>query len=83
MDDPIQIAALTARERQVLQLVVDGCSSAEIADALGIATRTVQAHLATAMKKTNTHTRTQLAVHALRSGLVPIRPGHAGDIPDQ
>jgi DNA-binding CsgD family transcriptional regulator len=65
---------LTPRELTVVTLVVDGRSSAEIAATLEIAVRTVQAHLASAMEKTGTHTRTQLAVYALRRGLVPFEP---------
>jgi DNA-binding NarL/FixJ family response regulator len=34
----------------------------------------VHAHLSNAMSKTQTHTRTQLAVYALRAGLVPLAP---------
>lgn len=65
---------LSAREREVLLLVVDGLGNAEIASCLGVSRRTVQAHVGSAMRKTDTRTRTQLAVHSLRAGLVALHP---------
>jgi len=65
---------LTDRELQTVALIVDGLSNDEISATLGITNRTVQAHLKNAMRKTGTRTRTQLAVHALRSGLVASNP---------
>jgi DNA-binding NarL/FixJ family response regulator len=67
-------AQLTDRERQTVALIVDGLGNDAIAAALGITNRTVQAHVSSAMQKTGTATRTQLAVYALRSGLVPLNP---------
>ncbi len=40
------LSRVTEREREVLDLVVDGCSSREIADQLGISTKTIEAHRA-------------------------------------
>lgn len=66
--------ALSARELEVVRLIVDGLSNREIAERLVISARTVQSHLEAAMEKTGTRTRTQLAVAALRAGLVPLMP---------
>ena len=66
---------LTERELETMRLVVEGFTNQAIADRLGLSRRTVQAHVANAMAKTATSTRTQLAVHALRAGLVPLHPG--------
>lgn len=63
-------AALTPRELEAVHLVVEGLSNREIAERLSISARTVQSHLEAAMAKTATKTRTQLAVAALRTGLV-------------
>lgn len=62
----------SARELEAIELVVGGRSNAEIAAAMSLSVRTVQAHLSRAMAKTGTRTRTQLAVHALRVGLVAL-----------
>jgi DNA-binding NarL/FixJ family response regulator len=65
---------ITARELEVLRLVVEGLGNRQIAVALGLSQRTVDAHVRNAMKKTKTASRTQLAVFALRSGVVPLSP---------
>ncbi len=64
---------LTPRELEVICLLVDGLSNQEIADHLRLSRRTVQAHIANAMSRTQSRSRTQLAVCALRRGLVPLR----------
>lgn len=62
--------ALTPREAEVVTHLVDGYSNKEIATAMGISARTVQQHIAQAIRKTNSRNRTQLAVFAVRTGLV-------------
>jgi DNA-binding NarL/FixJ family response regulator len=66
---------LTAREIEVVALVVDGLTNPEIGVRLHISSRTVQSHVAAAMRKLGARSRTQLAVMALRSGVVPLQPG--------
>ncbi len=61
---------LTERELQVLQLIVDGHSNAEIATKLFITVGTVKTHVRNILNKLCADDRTQAAVHALRSGLV-------------
>ncbi|MBR8831363.1 MAG: Transcriptional regulatory protein LiaR [Chroococcopsis gigantea SAG 12.99] len=61
---------LTDRELQVLQLIVDGCSNAEIADKLEITIGTVKTHVRNILTKLSASDRTQAAVRALRCGLV-------------
>lgn len=60
---------LTARELEVLGLIVNGCSNAEIANALVIAPRTVAAHLEHILVKLEASSRTLAAVRAERMGL--------------
>lgn len=70
--DRARATELSPREVEVIELVVDGLSNKQIAGRLGISGRTVRAHIGSAMEKTGTRTRTQLAVHALRTGLVAL-----------
>ena len=70
---------LSDRELAVVRCVVEGLTNRQIAEQLAVSRRTVQAHLANAMKKTETATRTQLAVYALRRGLVPLTPHEPDD----
>jgi DNA-binding CsgD family transcriptional regulator len=68
---------LTARELEVLGLLVEGCSNQEIARALVVAPRTVATHLEHVLVKLGAPTRTLAAVLAERDGLhVPaVRAG--------
>jgi DNA-binding NarL/FixJ family response regulator len=61
-DEPAP-ALLTARELEVLPLVVDGLSNQEIADQLHLGVSTVKTHIANLMEKTGVQNRVQLAVH--------------------
>ncbi|WP_066379957.1 MULTISPECIES: response regulator transcription factor [unclassified Anabaena] len=62
--------ALTDRELEVLQLIVEGCSNAVIAERLYITVGTVKTHVRNILNKLSADDRTQAAVRALRSGLV-------------
>jgi len=63
---------LSERELAVLQLVVEGRSNPEIAATLYLSLSTVKAHLRNIMSKMAVADRVQVAVAALRSGLVKI-----------
>jgi two-component system, NarL family, nitrate/nitrite response regulator NarL len=60
---------LTARERQVVQLVAAGCSNDRIAERLQIRPQTVKNQLSRIYAKMGVSTRVQLAVYAVRHGL--------------
>ena len=61
---------LTERELQVLQLIVNGGSNADIAEELYITVGTVKTHVRNILNKLSADDRTEAAVRALRSGLV-------------
>jgi DNA-binding NarL/FixJ family response regulator len=63
---------LTSREREVLQLTAEGHTSAEIADRLGISSRTAETHRSNLMHKLDMHTPADLIRYALRRGIIPL-----------
>lgn len=63
---------LTTREREVLQLAVEGHTSTEIAARLGISSRTAEAHRSNLMHKLGLHTQADLIRYALRRGIIPM-----------
>ena len=63
---------LTAREREVLQLVAEGRPNKQIAALLRIAVRTVEAHRANIMRKLDLTDQAGLVRYALRKGIVPM-----------
>ncbi len=65
-----QFATLSNREMEILNLVVEGLSNQAIADRLSIGLETVKSHIKHIMDKLAVDDRTQMAVKALRSGLV-------------
>jgi two-component system response regulator NreC len=68
--DPFE--TLTAREREVLHLVAEGHTNAEIADRLFISRRTVETHRANMMRKLGLRTQTDLISYVLRRGISPM-----------
>jgi len=65
-------AGLTARELEVLQLIVSGKSNKEIADDLKLSVNTVAVHRANIMETLGIHKTAELVVYAIRNGLVNI-----------
>ncbi|MGK7935124.1 MAG: response regulator [Xenococcaceae cyanobacterium] len=66
----IETYPLTDRELEVLELIVAGCSNAEISERLYITVGTVKTHVCHILNKLCADDRTQAAVRALRAGLV-------------
>jgi DNA-binding NarL/FixJ family response regulator len=66
---PSSGSSLTEREREVLRLVARGLANKQIARHLGIAERTVKAHLTSAFQRIGATDRTQAALWAARHGL--------------
>jgi DNA-binding NarL/FixJ family response regulator len=64
--------ALTAREIEVLQLIVEGKSNKEIAGILGLSANTVAVHRANVMQTLGIHNTAELVLYAIRQGLVSI-----------
>ncbi len=70
LENRIALSDLSEREQEVLELLVEGLSNPEIASRLFISTNTVKAHMRGLMNKLAANDRVQVAVKALRAGLV-------------
>jgi DNA-binding NarL/FixJ family response regulator len=70
------LAALTARESQVLQCMVDGLSRPEIALRLGLSSNTVRTHTQNLIAKLGVHSTLESVAVALRHGLRASDSGH-------
>lgn len=69
--EPDRLAALTSRQREVLQLVAEGLTTREIAEQLSISPKTVEAHRTHVMDRLDIHDLAGLVRFAVASGLVP------------
>jgi DNA-binding NarL/FixJ family response regulator len=67
---PLPEEPLTAREREVLQLVAEGKTTKEIASILGVSVKTADAHRTRLMQKLNIHDIAGLTRYAVRQGLI-------------
>ena len=61
---------LTARERELLQLIAEGKSNKEIANMLNLSLYTVETHRSNILAKLNLHTVPELILYAVRKGII-------------
>jgi DNA-binding NarL/FixJ family response regulator len=67
-----QMRSLSAREREVLQLLTEGMDTKTIAKSLGISIKTVETHRTQIMKKLGIHSVAGLTKYAIRSGITSL-----------
>jgi DNA-binding NarL/FixJ family response regulator len=65
-------SVLTAREREVLQLIAEGWSTKNIAEHLYVSIKTAESHRRTIMKKLDLHTVADLTKYAIKEGLTSL-----------
>jgi DNA-binding NarL/FixJ family response regulator len=65
-------SVLSAREREVLQLIAEGWSTKQIASHLYVSVKTIETHRRQIMKKLDLHTIADLTKYAIREGLTSI-----------
>jgi DNA-binding NarL/FixJ family response regulator len=65
-------SVLSAREREVLQLMAEGKSTNQIADGLCVSVKTVEAHRKQVMTKLGIHSVAELTKYAIRQGLTSL-----------
>jgi two-component system, NarL family, response regulator len=70
------LAALSAREQEVLELLARGGSNKEIASALGVAEITVKKHIGHLLEKLDVLDRNQAVIAALRRGIIHLDETH-------
>jgi DNA-binding NarL/FixJ family response regulator len=66
--------SLSERETEVLRLIARGKANKEIAAELTIGEKTVKTHVSSILNKLGVQSRTQAAIYAAQSGLVPLEP---------
>jgi DNA-binding NarL/FixJ family response regulator len=71
-EQPRVFTALTAKQREVLQLLAEGKTNKEVAACLSISAKTVEAHRGQLMEKLNIHTVAELTKYAIREGLTSL-----------
>jgi DNA-binding NarL/FixJ family response regulator len=66
------LSRISSRERQILQLIGEAHSSAEIATALGLSVRTVETYRQNMMNKLNLHSAAALTAFAIKHGVCSV-----------
>ncbi|HEY5901518.1 MAG TPA: response regulator transcription factor [Anaerolineales bacterium] len=71
-EEMVSLDTLSARERQVLELVAQGLNNQQIGERLHLSHKTVARHRERIMGKLNMHSRTELVKFAIRTGLIAL-----------
>jgi DNA-binding NarL/FixJ family response regulator len=70
--EAMSLDVLSARERQVLEMVAQGRSNMEIGQQLGLSHKTIARHRERIMNRLKLHSRTELVKFAIRTGLISL-----------
>jgi DNA-binding NarL/FixJ family response regulator len=70
--EPPSLPTLTAREREITQLLAEGKSSKEVASLLNLSIKTVETHRSNIMRKLGFHSIRDLVVYAIKNNIIQI-----------
>lgn len=70
--EPPRLPKLTAREREVIQLLAEGKSSKEVACVLNLSTKTAETHRSNIMRKLGFHSIRDLVVYAVKNNIIQV-----------
>jgi DNA-binding NarL/FixJ family response regulator len=76
-----KLPVLTAREREITQLLAEGNSSKEVACLLNLSTKTVETHRSNIMRKLSFHSIRDLVVYAIKNNLIQIEMPSSSQTP--
>jgi DNA-binding NarL/FixJ family response regulator len=68
-----KLPTLTAREREVTQLLAEGRSSKEVASVLHLSTKTAETHRSNIMRKLGFHSIRDLVVYAIKNDIIQVQ----------
>ena len=71
---PPSLDVLTLRQREILQLIVEGNGTKQIAHVLGVSVKTIETHRAAIMQRLDMHSIAELVLFGIRNKLVPLDP---------
>lgn len=69
-DEQLLVSQLTAREREILQMLAQGHRNEQVAEALHISPHTVQTHIRNVLAKLGAHSKLEAVAIGMRSGVV-------------
>jgi DNA-binding NarL/FixJ family response regulator len=81
--EPPSLPKLTAREREVIQLLAEGKSSKEVATVLNLSTKTAETHRSNIMRKLGFHSIRDLVIYAVQNNIIQVQvPSHLESPPE-
>jgi DNA-binding NarL/FixJ family response regulator len=69
------LPTLTAREREVVQLLAEGRSTKEVASQLNLSVKTAETHRSNIMRKLGLHSVSELVLYAVRNNIIQVASG--------
>jgi DNA-binding CsgD family transcriptional regulator len=71
----LTLPSLTAREREILQLLAEGRSTKEVGCHLNVSVKTAETHRSNIMRKLGLHSVSELVLYAVRNNIIQVATG--------